>query len=1031
MPRHRDDRFGRQALSLREKARLTQGEVAAEVGVSERSIQFWESGEAFPTPENLKRLCALFLQHGAYSAGSEEAEAAIFWERYVESASRRKALFDHAWFHALLVQHRQGRAQTDAAAAELGARHPRPAVEPDAFPRGPLMTDWGSAPGAAVFHGREAELATLEQWANADRCQVITISGMGGVGKTTLAARFARRAAADFAYVFWRSLHNAPPLDEIIADCLQLLSGGRLLAAQYAGQERSVIALLRLLEQQRCLLILDNLETLIQPGTMQGQFRDGCEAYGRFIQQLAESPHQSCIILTSREQLRELEPIEGPQAPVRTLRLAGLAPEASRAMLEQSALRGSPSAWDSFLAHYGSNLVSLRGNLHGLDLSGIVLRQAFLRGIAAQGASFAQADAREALFTTPLETIASTALSPDGRYLAIGSFGGQVQVWQASDGKLLWAAKGHSRMTWALAFHPSGMLLASGGYQGRLRIWDVGSGSQVAAWQAHDGWVRALAFSPDGERMASVGEDATARVWDLRTRTACYELHGHRGIIWSVTWSGDGRRVITGGADGTIRAWDGATGAALYTRQEGTGVFAVAMHPAGSIVASSSTDGRVKLWDVERGVVVEQLERRAHGVATLAFNRDGTLLACGSLEGLIELWEMSATGALRSVGLLEGHQWLVSAVSFGSQKLLASAAYGGQVKLWDAQRGQLLRTVQGYSQLATALAFSPDGRLLANGDDKGVVRLWDVGSDRCLFAVQGHSGPVWTIAWKPDGTAFASGGDDREVKLWDAQSSQCLQRFHGNRVVLWSLAFSGDGAVLASGGGDNLIRLYQVAGSGEVNAFATIEGAPSNIVSLAFRPDRHILASGHLHGEIVLWELDGYQRLITLQHGSGPVGALAFRGERHMLSGSNDQLLRVWAVVSGECLDAWPGRATGNWFKAIALSHDGALVVTGSGDTKVQLWRKGQAEVQPTQLLGHAGQIWAVALSHEANLLASGDQLGKILVWDLRTGEVLHRLMTDRPYERADITGIQGLSESQRAILKALGATEEAMQFDG
>jgi WD40 repeat protein len=147
-----------------------------------------------------------------------------------------------------------------------------------------------------------------------------------------------------------------------------------------------------------------------------------------------------------------------------------------------------------------------------------------------------------------------------------------------------------------------------------------------------------------------------------------------------------------------------------------------------------------------------------------------------------------------------------------------------------------------------------------------------------------------------------------------------------------------------------------------------------------------------------------------------------------LLSSSNDQLLKRWDVASGRCLGSWPERVAGNWFKAVALRGDGTLVVTGSGDTKVQIWRGAQTNdtVEHTQLLGHEGQIWTVSLSGEAKLLASADHLGTILVWDLESGKSLRRLTTERPYERMNISGIRGVSPSQRAALRALGAIDDA-----
>src|SRR5947209_20100748 len=99
-----DYRFGLLALTLREKSGLTQAEVAGTVGVSERTIQHWEAGTAFPAAANLQKLVALYLEHGAYTPGQEREEAEAFWKQADESAVRRKSLFDEGWFERLLAE---------------------------------------------------------------------------------------------------------------------------------------------------------------------------------------------------------------------------------------------------------------------------------------------------------------------------------------------------------------------------------------------------------------------------------------------------------------------------------------------------------------------------------------------------------------------------------------------------------------------------------------------------------------------------------------------------------------------------------------------------------------------------------------------------------------------------------------------------------------------------------------------------------------------------------------------------------------
>src|SRR2546430_914843 len=113
-------------------------------------------------------------------------------------------------------------------------------------------------------------------------------------------------------------------------------------------------------QAQRCLVVLDSLETLLQSGDREGNYLLGYEGYGRLIGRLAESAHQSCVLLTSRERPREIEPLEGVRSPVRSLRLTGVDEQAARELLSDKVLSGTPAAWQGLVTSYAGNPLALK-----------------------------------------------------------------------------------------------------------------------------------------------------------------------------------------------------------------------------------------------------------------------------------------------------------------------------------------------------------------------------------------------------------------------------------------------------------------------------------------------------------------------------------------------------------------------------------------------------------------------------------------------------------------------------------------------
>jgi hypothetical protein len=217
--------------------------------------------------------------------------------------------------------------------------------------------DWGEAPDVTLFYGRTGELVTLEQWIVKERCRLVAIVGMGGIGKTTLSVRSAKQIQDEFEFVVWRSLRNAPPISELLGDLIQSLSQQQTTHLS-ADIDNRVSQLTEYLHQHRCLLILDSVETILRRGELAGHYRLEHEGYREFLRRLGETPHQSCLLLTSLEKPREIAALEGKTSPVRCLQLTGLQAEAQEIFKEKSL--SEAGRWDELIQLYRGNPLALK-----------------------------------------------------------------------------------------------------------------------------------------------------------------------------------------------------------------------------------------------------------------------------------------------------------------------------------------------------------------------------------------------------------------------------------------------------------------------------------------------------------------------------------------------------------------------------------------------------------------------------------------------------------------------------------------------
>lgn len=235
--------------------------------------------------------------------------------------------------------------------------------------------DWGEAIDVSVFYGRTKELTTLQQWIVSDslrdsyasRCRLVMVLGMGGMGKTALSIKIAERIQEQFDFVIWRSLRNAPPILDLLADLIQFLSQQKETALPETVYGR-VLRLLEYLRASRCLLVLDNAESILREGDAcgglrqrTGGYREGYEDYGQLFKTVAETLHKSTLILTSREKLKELALKEGETLPVRSLQLTGLSPIEGQKIFEpKGSFSGSESEWEILIEHYAGNPLALK-----------------------------------------------------------------------------------------------------------------------------------------------------------------------------------------------------------------------------------------------------------------------------------------------------------------------------------------------------------------------------------------------------------------------------------------------------------------------------------------------------------------------------------------------------------------------------------------------------------------------------------------------------------------------------------------------
>jgi WD40 repeat protein len=308
----------------------------------------------------------------------------------------------------------------------------------------------------------------------------------------------------------------------------------------------------------------------------------------------------------------------------------------------------------------------------------------------------------------------SAAFSSDGRRIVTAG-GDTAQLWSLDDGLTMSERESmifspNASVAWA-DISPDGRYVATGSWDSTARIWDAASGQairklgeSVGEESRHQGRVNCAVFSPDGRWLLTAGDDRTARLWNTQDWSLQQTLSGHRGPVLHVAFSTDSRSIVTSSADHTARTWSWDESANRFVaRHQLQGhsreIFQAAFSRDGGRVVTGSRDNTAIVWSLAGATpeVLHTLEGHTAAITSVAFSPDQRTPA--------DVTDDSAATTVWSTRILTGSEDYTAI-------------------LWDATTGEEILTLDGHSREVTSVGFSPDGRLVLTGSRDGRVILW-------------------------------------------------------------------------------------------------------------------------------------------------------------------------------------------------------------------------------------------------------------------------------------------------------------------
>jgi WD40 repeat protein len=335
---------------------------------------------------------------------------------------------------------------------------------------------------------------------------------------------------------------------------------------------------------------------------------------------------------------------------------------------------------------------------------------------------------------------------------------------------------------WALALSPDGKTAVTSGADRLIRIWDASYPRDTNSLEGHRSWVNAVAFSPDSKTLGSVDYyQNTVKLWDVASRRFICDLPGHTNSPsgGGVAFSPDGRFIAATSYSGLVRLFAAGTHELLteFTNQFIGGN--VSFSPDSKVLALSSgyvLEGwpehvpSLIFWDVNKRVRLDRLTNAALDASAVRFSPNGRLVAVSSQDGFVRLWEWDGGRLLKE---FRSHTCRLPALEFSADgTLLASAGEDDTVVVYSVTTLQVIAAIKGHTGGAKCLAFAPDGKTLAVGCNDGAIRLSNLESRQVALVLRKHVGNITGVSFSADGRFLASSDGAAKVRLWPAASFQ-------------------------------------------------------------------------------------------------------------------------------------------------------------------------------------------------------------------------------------------------------------------
>jgi len=548
-----------------------------------------------------------------------------------------------------------------------------------------------------------------------------------------------------------------------------------------------------------------------------------------------------------------------------------------------------------------------------------------------------------------------------------------------------------------------GGLTRDGRGGGELVLWDVPS-RQLKFQQHMDRTGSSVALSPDNAWLGFGSYSGEVLVYDIARSRLVASWKPHANSVVGVAFSPDSKLLASASTDGSVKLWDvnpppnAKEGLPMRLTFDAhtSAVLSAAFAPDGKTLYTGCLDQKVFVWDLQKGRKQDVWANLPASVQQLAVSPDGEAVAVALRNGTVEVRKRSDGSVLHTLPRTE-NGGIVTKLSFARQKpLLATAGNDGAVRIWDFPACTLWTTVEPQLARAWSAELTADGERLLTSGGQGTARMIDIAKKQELFELRVDAGIPETdsslvaSAWSRDRKVLATAHADGSIRLRDSQTGHTLKLIAAPVEILPALALSPDGRRLVGAGEDRALYLWDLSGK-EIGAPAALRGHTGRVTSLVFTSDGKSVFSASIDGSVRQWNAADGSAGLVLETQNDKILCLACGDDgRWLAAGGHAQVIHLWNLASlapkpMQTLYNHSGAVT-----ALAFSAERLWLASAGDENSLFLWNLQNVNPQgglPDRgfgvnfLAGHLQPVQCLAFSPRGNWLATGSNDGTVRLW--------------------------------------------------